>query len=294
MNKKTLILHIGFHKTGTSALQEMFNENRDRLLDVGLFYPRTISGFPAHQELAWSLFDEIPHWVDKKISLNPEEVYNKYVKDIKESNSDIAILSSEDLCTIGADIAKLQQIKSFFIEFDVKIVCYVREQIDFMQSLFHHAIRENEYSNNFKSYLSEKINLETGFFYQRLENWIKVFDKSNVIVRKYDRKCFHGGSVTSDFLHAINANDIVFQRNKISNIGIHPWLVNLCNNIHNHNEISAELKMDLDRNMLKMSKGLPKVDGAKFYLDDADYNLLKKFYLQQNRLLKNKFNVDLL
>ena len=53
MTQKQLILHVGFHKSGTSALQESFASQRDELQKLGVLYPRI--GNKAHHRIAWVL-----------------------------------------------------------------------------------------------------------------------------------------------------------------------------------------------------------------------------------------------
>ena len=36
-----LVLHVGIHKTGTSAIQAFCKENRATLAEIGVLYPKT-------------------------------------------------------------------------------------------------------------------------------------------------------------------------------------------------------------------------------------------------------------
>jgi hypothetical protein len=53
MSQKQLILHVGFHKSGTTALQESFFAQRKELETQGLLYPSV--GWQAHDRVAWAL-----------------------------------------------------------------------------------------------------------------------------------------------------------------------------------------------------------------------------------------------
>ena len=53
MSDKRLIIHPGFHKSGTTALQESFALNRALLREHGILYPRI--GTKAHHRVAWAL-----------------------------------------------------------------------------------------------------------------------------------------------------------------------------------------------------------------------------------------------
>ena len=55
---KTITVHIGNYKTGSTAIQEFIGHNRKRFLETGYYVP--LAGFDgsAHHELIWSLRDE--------------------------------------------------------------------------------------------------------------------------------------------------------------------------------------------------------------------------------------------
>jgi hypothetical protein len=49
-----LVLHIGLHKTASTAFQTLCRDNAGRLIDAGVHW-RAHAGYPAHHEEAWSL-----------------------------------------------------------------------------------------------------------------------------------------------------------------------------------------------------------------------------------------------
>lgn len=49
-----LIVHAGLHKTGSTYLQHVMNDNHASLLDAGVYYEPQ-SGYPAHHFAAWDL-----------------------------------------------------------------------------------------------------------------------------------------------------------------------------------------------------------------------------------------------
>ena len=85
---KKVILHIGYNKTGTTAIQNSFYYNRKSLVRDGLLYPYKCSGrrkSPAHHSLAESLLYHIgkplPHFVNTKVySKYPFDYYWKILK----------------------------------------------------------------------------------------------------------------------------------------------------------------------------------------------------------------------
>ena len=72
--KKKVILHIGYNKTGTTAVQNAFYYNRNILAKNGIYYPTKCRGkrkSPAHHSLAESLLFHVnkplPSFVNLKI-----------------------------------------------------------------------------------------------------------------------------------------------------------------------------------------------------------------------------------
>jgi hypothetical protein len=49
-----LVLHIGLHKTASTAFQTLCRDNAARLLEHGVHW-RVHEGYPAHHDEAWSL-----------------------------------------------------------------------------------------------------------------------------------------------------------------------------------------------------------------------------------------------
>lgn len=49
-----LIVHTGLHKTGSTYLQHIMNDNHEALLEAGIYYEKQ-PGYPAHHFAAWDL-----------------------------------------------------------------------------------------------------------------------------------------------------------------------------------------------------------------------------------------------
>jgi len=50
MRERRLVIHAGFHKSGTTALQEAFDAQSDQLKSAGILYPNI--GRKAHHRIA--------------------------------------------------------------------------------------------------------------------------------------------------------------------------------------------------------------------------------------------------
>ncbi len=79
-----LVLHIGLHKTASTAFQTMCGENAQRLCSASVFW-RKKEGYPAHHDEAWSLLRD------------ETGVVADYVAEARAEGCRTAILSSEEL-----------------------------------------------------------------------------------------------------------------------------------------------------------------------------------------------------
>ncbi len=89
---KKLIIHPGFHKTGTTALQQALSEVRDELSAKGFNYPKIAGN--AHHRAAWSIIEKTWGWKKRGGRLMAPIEWQKLDRKLK-SGKDAAIISSE-------------------------------------------------------------------------------------------------------------------------------------------------------------------------------------------------------
>lgn len=270
-----IYLHIGFHKTGTSALQEYFFENRIALREAGILYPQSITRFPSHIEIAAALLPDEINWVDE--DYDRDLIFDRYRRMAKEAPRGTTILlSTEELCRIDQRIERLEYIRDRFEGIKVNIVAYRRDPLDFLVSLYHHAIRKGSYDGTFAEYLKQ-TNLRVADFDQRLKGWKQVFGNENVIVHSYETVSGRqqGKDIVTDMFEIMGQTPPILTKTRRVNIGIHPWL---------REAYCALTSADLDdekralfrRKLLNIGAEFPRANGALFYLGEDNYEQLKK------------------
>lgn len=130
---KTLYLHVGTHKTGTTSIQKWLHEQSAMLLDVGVLVPqmgRPFQNTSGHHNLAWELSGD-PRFSEAYGTRR--ELFDELSSICHES----VILSSEDF---GCVSNKPDVLKSFLDEFrkndyQVNLIVYLRDPIDYGVSL---------------------------------------------------------------------------------------------------------------------------------------------------------------
>ena len=240
MSKPRLILHIGSPRTGTTALQTCMAKNQKFLMDNKICYSDFYEPENYHVNLTISLIHEYfeknncditPTYVlENMYSQYPINIINNMKRVFYENNCKTLILSdehifegtiwwifsssgnTEDLLRGRRDYIR-RYFKEAFKEFDIKIVCYLRRQDDYVESYYNQFCKSVNNMNYIdvlqKHYLSLKMNaydynasvddmfdvknanIVDGMldinYAQNLSEWSAIYGKENIIVRIYEK-----------------------------------------------------------------------------------------------------------
>jgi hypothetical protein len=190
--KKTIFLHIGAHKTGTTAIQRFLSENRHALQEDGYIYPG--SG-EAHHDMAREFRTLTPEEIRSK----PDLAIHRYFKEIDSSEKNFVIISCEMFEFLRMKIGSL---KNFLVpKYNVKIVYYVRRQDDLIESLYSWSMKNSQQpaTRTFQEFYS-------GFpgrdYNAILKEWKDAFGRENIIVRCYESEQLPRG-IFNDFMNTV-------------------------------------------------------------------------------------------
>jgi len=291
--KKKLYLHIGFHKTGTSALQEYFHNNREELLKNGVCYIKSYdTRFPANVDLSWAINDSPPPWASFNKGTS-SEILAYYNKELKANVCDTIIISSEDFCLYDQQPHVVGNLKTFLNDYDVNVVAYLRDPIEFIISLYCHAIRAGAFKSDMKSYLVDHYNFFSADYHSRLAPWLSEFGYKKLIIKKYSPKDFVNGSLIDDFFDAIGVEvEVLNPVIPISNVGTHVWLIKPYIDILNSSIDNTEKQLLLS-NLNEFGKNLPRVDKANYLLDKNDIVIFNKAYKSMKKKILKEYNIEL-
>jgi hypothetical protein len=187
MMSKRVVAHVGFHKTGTTALQESFSKNCEELKALGVIYPDF--GQKAHHRAAWALVGRIWGWKNRGGVQTPIAEWQKVVKSVKK-NRGTTLISSEFFCEL--DEEKINKFKADIKVDDVTIVFTLRPLVKLLSSSYQQYLKYGltpTYEEWLHSVLDEPgVSKLTPTFWKRHEHgrvisqWAKVFGVENVFV----------------------------------------------------------------------------------------------------------------
>lgn len=188
-----LYLHIGLHKTATTAIQKFLFKNKGLLKKEGFLYPVSTLWLNGNAHLlARSLNKKHPNHQ----GMNPEKIWKEIEKEIFQEKCEKVILSSEDLSIQHID---LQLLSNLLKSFKVKVMVYIRRQDDLVQSQYNTLVKQADKRVSIK--IQKFVNKKFEFldFRKKIDKWAEAFGKENLIIRVYE-KMNSNDSLFDDFM----------------------------------------------------------------------------------------------
>ncbi|MEY3019213.1 MAG: hypothetical protein RLZZ272_197 [Actinomycetota bacterium] len=183
-----VILHIGPHKTGTTALQSHLSAAGlvDACYPVGGRLSPDGTLALGHHPLARLL----------RSKHTPRSELESIASAIRAESSDAAvvILSSEAFMLAGPEaIARTRWFLDRLRPERIRVIAYLRESLSHSASLFQDKVHTYTEEYSFPDFLRRSRELDLGTLRGL---WSPV---GRLILRPYDRSLFTGGDITSDF-----------------------------------------------------------------------------------------------
>jgi len=195
-DRKRVIMHIGWEKTGTSAIQNFCGRNAKWLEAHNIYYP-SIDDTPQHVFIHTELASKNPQRIQSLIG--------RVRAIIDESPCSTIIFSHETLHLDSPTI-----IREMLDACDTQIIAYVRNPADAAISHFTTLIR---YGSLPAHNLSRAIRcyartlLPCFDYYWALEDFAANFGRDNLTVRHYHPNDLVGNQSVTDFLSTIGLPD---------------------------------------------------------------------------------------
>lgn len=230
---KTLYIHIGTSKTGTTTIQTYCGINREQLKSKGVLFPI----MPYHYDritenrnghfLYAMIYENGVRNKEKEKQVLKQEL--DYIVDCFKDYDNV-LLSEESIwwatATRRKGLWKYLQEHSQQNNYQVKIIVYLRRQDQFMMSRYNQIIKTDTGGGTQRFYeyfkdMNGKYKCVMNYR-QRLDYMAKFFPKENIVVKRFDRSYFYNGDLNADFLHilGVEIDDTFAELSKDENLGI--------------------------------------------------------------------------
>lgn len=200
---KQLYLHIGYPKTGTTAIQEFMHLNRENLLKQKILYPETGIEKFSHHQIPWVFTDDYR----ANVNLSKSEITSGLQEEYRDNPSvDKVVISSEGFIFAVKPEDALEIFRDDFDE--IKLIIYMRQPFRWIQSDYNQGVKgwrqlTCSFDEHLNSILSSKDSPMN--FYNMLSVWASVFGWGNLIVRSYDAE---RSDITSSFLKILGVKEL--------------------------------------------------------------------------------------
>ena len=219
------IIHIGTEKTGTTSIQEFLYLNQETLKKFGYYFIQS-AGRRNNRALpsVCMLEDKYDDFFQSKNIKNSQEkltfkndVLKKLKAEITSTPSHIhtVIISSEHFHSRTRSSDEIKNVynilKPFFSE--LRIVCYLRRQVDVCTSLYSTAIKVGQ-TLSLLEFIKEchPGNIYYNYF-DMLSQWASVFGKDSISAAVFNPKSFLNRCLLDDFTSLIS-DQLVGKLNK--------------------------------------------------------------------------------
>lgn len=219
--QRTLTLHVGLTKTGSSALQVVFARNVDALARLGICYPSSASDalVVGGRVMSGNGTELVPFLAPREA--DPERARRALeglFSEIERNELPHVLYSSESLFRFSPH--PLEQLMSAMRMREVKVRCvlFVRDIAGHAWSAYCQAIKRKLYAGSFSEFLagSGEVSYRVRLRW-RLETLVKALGRENVLVLHYDS---HRDALVEGFMRE------VFDVSDLSSLDLSSGIVN--------------------------------------------------------------------
>lgn len=221
---RDLLLHIGRHKTGTTAIQFFLADNRKALQDHGYFVPTSGRVHAAHHQFARQLSPP-------QLATLGHEYDLAQLSSIRELEQEMTGVAQDLKAIVSSEVfqnCRPQAVQSAFRHYNVSVVVYLRNQLEYLASSYAQRIHATNYTGSIEDFYAD-VHRQSYHYASFLKGWNDQFS-GRVIARRYEAK-----SVVDDF--TINALGVSWEAFKVRSARSNPSL----------NSLVTQFKCELNR-----------------------------------------------
>jgi hypothetical protein len=204
---RQIFLHIGPHKTGTSAIQRMADENRVVLTRRGILYPSgrwhgQLGSCFARNKLAY-VYNRHAGFTDSAAIDQSDAAYQaRLLQELEESECHDAVFSYEGFIDLGPD--DIRELIDFLRDRsdDIRVIAYCRHPLSFAPSEISQRVRMGLPSGR-----NDIENPPIPRFKLYFEKFANVLGRERMILSDFSKNALHRNDVRMDLLHKIGFPD---------------------------------------------------------------------------------------
>lgn len=278
---KTLYLHIGTTKTGTTSIQKFCLQNQNLLQEKNYCFPDSIHRYENRKNATFRYkgIHRNGHFLvgsvwDKNGRHNTAEEDRLFHEGMQNVASlfqtyDNIILSDEGIWYMSSygkrDLWDKLKAHADAHGYQIMIIVYLRRQDDFLISNWNQAVKENCMTDSVEAHLEETLQTRVmRYSYgEKLDSIAQVFGKDHMIVRRFDSQSFYQGSIYADFLHCMQlelTDEYLPLKNTINNTSLEGNALEIMRILNTLPDLDAVQRLLCLRHLRKVTE----ISGSRF------------------------------
>ena len=192
---RTVFLHIGVFKTGSSALQVFFAKNQKQLAAAGVCYPSLSDldgakrGLVSSGNAAYLARSLMEPEAAMALPRQKKDQLRKFEKSLKRTTEGNLLFSTEFFTYVPTDSFRTLNEIANHSGYRLKVVGFVREQTSYLESLYIQRVKRGGIQQPPEEYIEKLIEDEKHLFYAKFfEELSVVFEHDNIGLEIYERK----------------------------------------------------------------------------------------------------------
>ena len=279
---KTVYIHIGFPKTGTTSIQTCLEA--ESLKGSEFLYPQ-VGRVGSAQHFLFPL--NTP--ASGKENTDPPVLYHRLKEEMRSYQGSKIILSTENLAYAEPNYISL--LRQSVDGMNVKVILYLREQSGLIASSYMQWVRMLTYPfyPSVNQFLDEHAN---SFDYRIcLGRYGEAFGGKNLIVRHYRRDLLLNGDVVDDFFSLCNIKLSTSVKVKL-NPSLSPAALPMALKI-NQLETSMQAKQDLMDELNALATQSDKHSKNLSIIDAETRRKIREMYRDCNEQIEKLYGINL-
>jgi hypothetical protein len=190
----TIILHVGYPKTGTSSLQWFLHDRRGDLRAQDVYYPVSgqVEGEHAHHRLAFALAENAYQTVSGR---ERKALFDDLRAEVDRCGCGTVLLSSELFLSRLELIQASDEFGQLLEGRQLRVVCVLRSQETFLESLYRQFILDPtvRFGGSPEAFL--KAYRTVGDYHTSLSAWADFAGRDNLVPLIYEQALDSGGLI---------------------------------------------------------------------------------------------------
>lgn len=271
----SIILHIGYGKTGTTSIQDYCWNNREYLYEQGIIYPNLGLLGTGHHNIA-------PLGATQ-LSNDSINILNT-IKETSFKTNKTILISSENLIFYHKQV--INELASLLKDIDIRIICYIRKQPQLIESTFLEWQKVGANYCNGEIFTFFNLHKNSFDFNHKIAPWEASFTKKQITARLYHKEVI-GNDVVCDFLNLLGLRrqeDHKLKSN--SNLSIIPEFSKLISIYDKQNQQSDFRKSFIDEILYLSNRFRP---NSSLSLIEAYKSHIHQHYFESNTIFASKY-----